>query len=198
MNSLLLLGLWGRKVTRSRDMPAFANMRACVRQLAWSHLSRRTILQGQAPVQSLTLSRIPPPGRQGRPCAGLLFPSVGVRGHLRERGSGTASVPALARIRDAIVDDPKGWRRLTSAKVLGGGDSLSGESLQRAAPVIATRCCRHRGPQAQGFLRRLLDSTKRMSCELEFIETFAATCKRFASAGSVPDQVARSGLVGCQ
>jgi len=39
--------------------------------------------------------------------------------------------PALTKIRDAIVEDPKGWRRATSAKVLGAGGTLSSESLKR-------------------------------------------------------------------
>ena len=87
--------------------------------------------------------------------------------------------PALAKIRDAIVEDPKGWRRATSSKVLGGGASLSGESLKRA-------------PQGYDPDHPLIEDLKHKdffvgarfsedgACEPDFIKTFAGTCRRFA------------------
>jgi uncharacterized protein (TIGR02453 family) len=39
--------------------------------------------------------------------------------------------PALAKIRNAIVDDPAGWRKVTSPKALGPRGELSGDSLKR-------------------------------------------------------------------
>ena len=86
--------------------------------------------------------------------------------------------PALAKIRDAIVEDPKGWRRATSAKVLGAGVSLSGESLKRAPqgydpdhPLIED--LKHK----DFFVGSRFDEDQ--ACEPEFIKTFAGTCKRF-------------------
>ena len=38
---------------------------------------------------------------------------------------------ALRKIRDAIVDDPKRWRRISSAEQLGTRCEMAGESLQR-------------------------------------------------------------------
>ena len=87
--------------------------------------------------------------------------------------------PALAKIRDAIVEDPKGWRRATSSKVLGAGASLSGESLKRA-------------PQGYDPDHPLIEDLKHKdffvgarfsedeACEPDFIKTFAGTCRRFA------------------
>ncbi len=87
--------------------------------------------------------------------------------------------PALAKIRDAIVEDPKGWRRATSAKVLGPEGTLSGESLKRP-------------PQGYDPEHPLIEDLKHKdffvgarfseeeACEPSFIKTFGATCRRFA------------------
>ena len=88
--------------------------------------------------------------------------------------------PALTKIRDAIVENPKGWRRATSAKVLGADGVLSGESLKRP-------------PHGYDPDHPLIDDLKHKdffvgarfseeeACERDFIKTFAGQCRRFAS-----------------
>ena len=87
--------------------------------------------------------------------------------------------PALTKIRDAIVDDPKGWRRATSAKVLGAGGTLSGESLKRP-------------PRGYDPDHPLIEDLKHKdffvgtrfaeeeACGPAFMKSIAATCRRFA------------------
>ena len=62
--------------------------------------------------------------------------------------------PALTKIRDAIVADPKRWRRVTSAKALGTGGALGGESLKRPPRGYDPEHPADRRPQAQGLFRR--------------------------------------------
>ena len=85
----------------------------------------------------------------------------------------------LARIRDAIVDDPKRWRRVTSSKALGAIGALAGESLKRP-------------PQGYDPAHPLIEDLKRKdffalahfseeeACAPGFMDTFTATCRSFA------------------
>ena len=102
--------------------------------------------------------------------------------------------PALTKIRDAIVDDPKGWRRATSAKVLGAGGTLSGESLKRPPRGYDPRSPAHRGPQAQGFFRRHALRRGRGVWPRGH-EEHRRDLPKVCAADRVPDQIARPPLV---
>ena len=87
--------------------------------------------------------------------------------------------PALAKIRDAIVEDPKGWRRATSAKVLGPEGTLSGESLKRPPQGYDTEHPLIEDLKHKDFFVGARFSEEE-ACEPSFIKTFGATCRRFA------------------
>ena len=85
----------------------------------------------------------------------------------------------LGLIRDALVDDPKRWRRVVSSKAFGAAGALAGESLKRP-------------PQGYDPGHPLIEDLKRKdffalahfseqeACAPDFMDTFTATCRSFA------------------
>lgn len=87
--------------------------------------------------------------------------------------------PALAKIRDAITDDPNGWRKVTSPKALGPRGELAGESLKRPP-----RGYDPEHPLIEDLKRKdffaLARFTEEESRAPGFMEEFAQTCRTFA------------------
>lgn len=87
--------------------------------------------------------------------------------------------PALAKIRDAIAADTAGWRRVTSAKVLGPRGALAGESLKRPPRGYDAD-----HPLIEDIKRKdffaLAHFTEHEACAPGFIGEFTETCRTFA------------------
>jgi len=87
--------------------------------------------------------------------------------------------PALVKIRNAIASDSAGWRKVTSATVLGPNGELAGESLKRP-------------PRGYDPDHPLIDDIKRKdffalvrfsegdACGPGFMDDFAETCRKFS------------------
>ena len=87
--------------------------------------------------------------------------------------------PALAKIRNAIVDDPAGWRKVTSPGTLGPRGELAGETLKRPP-----RGYDPDHPLIEDLKRKdffaLAHFTEAEACATGFLEEFGKTCRTFA------------------
>ncbi|MHA1109034.1 MAG: DUF2461 domain-containing protein [Alphaproteobacteria bacterium] len=87
--------------------------------------------------------------------------------------------PALAKIRNAIVDDGAGWRKVTSPKALGPRGELSGDSLKRPP-----RGYDPDHPLIEDLKRKdffaLAQFTEAEACAPGFMAEFDKTCRAFA------------------
>ncbi len=86
---------------------------------------------------------------------------------------------ALAKIRDAIVEHPQRWRRVTSSKTLRAAGTLGGDVLKRpptgydpAHPLIEDL-------KRKDFLARA-HFTEKQACAPDFMDVFTQTCGAFA------------------
>jgi uncharacterized protein (TIGR02453 family) len=86
---------------------------------------------------------------------------------------------ALAKIRDAIVENPKQWRQVTASKALRAAGSLGGETLKRppqgydpAHPLMADL-------KRKDFIVRA-QFTEVQACAPDFMDVFTETCRAFA------------------
>jgi uncharacterized protein (TIGR02453 family) len=87
--------------------------------------------------------------------------------------------PALAKIRDALVDDPDAWKRIIAGKAFNSSFELSGESLKRppqgydaAHPLIEDL-------KRKDFIA-VRNYTRKEACAPDFINTVAADCAKAA------------------
>jgi len=82
----------------------------------------------------------------------------------------------LARIREAIVDDPEAWRRATSGKTFDERFQLAGESLKRAPAGFDPA-----HPLIEDLKRKdficVASHTEKDVCAAGFLEDFARTCR---------------------
>lgn len=87
--------------------------------------------------------------------------------------------PALAKIRNAIVDDPAGWRKVTSGKALGPRGELAGESLKRPPRGFDPD-----HPLVEDLKRKdffaLARFTEEEACAPGFMDEFRKTCHTLA------------------
>ena len=86
---------------------------------------------------------------------------------------------ALSKIRDAIVEQPEQWQKVTSSKTLRRAGTLTGESLKRppngydaAHPLIDDL-------KRKDFLAHA-EFTEAQVCAPDFMEVFTQTCRAFA------------------
>jgi uncharacterized protein (TIGR02453 family) len=88
---------------------------------------------------------------------------------------------ALAKIRDAMVENPRQWRQVTSSKTLraAGSLGLGGDSLKRppngydpAHPLIEDL-------KRKDFIARA-QYTEAQACAPDFMDVFTQTCRAFA------------------
>ena len=82
----------------------------------------------------------------------------------------------LARIREAIADDPEAWRRATDGKSFRGSFRLAGESLKRAPAGFDPA-----HPLIEDLKRKdficVASLTEKDVCAPGFVEDFAGTCR---------------------
>ncbi len=82
----------------------------------------------------------------------------------------------LARIREAIADDPKAWRRATGSPSFRGRYRLAGESLKRAPAGFDPA-----HPLIEDLKRKdficVASLTEKDVCAPGFVENFAGTCR---------------------
>ncbi len=82
----------------------------------------------------------------------------------------------LARIREAIADDPKAWRRATGSPSFRERYRLAGESLRRASAGFDPA-----HPLVDDLKRKdficVASLTEKDVCAVGFVENFAGTCR---------------------
>lgn len=87
--------------------------------------------------------------------------------------------PALARIREALVEKTDAWREVTSPKALGPRAEMAGESLKRPPRGFDPD-----HPLIEDIKRKdffaVARFTEEEACAPGFIEEFAATCRTFS------------------
>jgi uncharacterized protein (TIGR02453 family) len=83
-------------------------------------------------------------------------------------------MPTLTRIRTAIAEDPKGWRR-----VLATGLEIEGDTLSRAPAGFAPTHPLIADIRRKDFYT-LLPFTQREVCSNDFLDRYVETCRRVA------------------
>jgi len=86
----------------------------------------------------------------------------------------------LTKIRDAIVDNPKGWQQATSSKAFRAIGSLGGDSLKRPPKGYEPDHPMMADLKRKDFIAHA-DFTEEQACAPDFMDVFTQTCQAFAS-----------------
>jgi uncharacterized protein (TIGR02453 family) len=86
---------------------------------------------------------------------------------------------ALTQIRDAIVDNPKGWQHATSSRAFRATGNLGGESLKRPPKGYAPEHPMIADLKRKDFIAHA-DFTEEQVCAPDFMDVFIQTCQAFS------------------